>query len=45
MKSVRDGETELPQDTILKIESHVLFKKGELTGEHVMESFIGNYEI
>jgi hypothetical protein len=42
---VRDEEKELPQDKILKIESHVLFKKGALTGENVMESFIGDYEI
>jgi len=27
LKSVMDGETELPQDKILKIESHVLYKK------------------
>lgn len=31
-------------DKLLKIESHVLYKKWELTWEKVMETFIWNYE-
>jgi len=31
-------------DKLLKIESHVLYKKWYLTGEKVMETFIWNYE-
>ena len=45
INALYDGETPLPESTLLKIESHVLFNKGGLTGEHVMESFIGNYGI
>ena len=46
IQEVLDGAGEtLPPDYILKIESHVLYKKGHLTGEKVMESFIGNYVI
>jgi type II secretory pathway pseudopilin PulG len=45
IKPVIDEGTLLPTDKILKIESHVLFQKGSLTGEKVMETFIGNYEI
>jgi len=30
---------------LLKIESHVLYKKWELTGEKVMETFMWNYEL
>ncbi|MDR2191198.1 MAG: hypothetical protein LBP53_08825 [Candidatus Peribacteria bacterium] len=37
---VYENGTALPTDHILKIESHVLFQKGALTGEKVMESFI-----
>jgi hypothetical protein len=40
IKGVIDEGKELPQDKILKIESHVLFQKGSLTGDKVMESFI-----
>ncbi|GHV25576.1 hypothetical protein FACS1894176_04380 [Bacteroidia bacterium] len=45
VKTISEGSTTLPADKLLKIESHVLFKKGALTGDTVMESFIGNYEI
>ena len=34
----------LDKDTLLKVESHVLYKKWHLTWEKVMETFIGNYE-
>ncbi|MFA7298070.1 MAG: prepilin-type N-terminal cleavage/methylation domain-containing protein [Candidatus Absconditabacterales bacterium] len=40
---VREGENILPRDSILKVESHVLYNKGSKTGEVVLESFIGNY--
>ncbi|MFA6256269.1 MAG: prepilin-type N-terminal cleavage/methylation domain-containing protein [Candidatus Absconditabacterales bacterium] len=40
---VREGENILPRDSILKVESHVLYNKGTKTGEVVLESFIGNY--
>ncbi len=40
---LKEGEKTLSMNKILKIESHVLYKKGELTGESIMESFIGNY--
>ncbi len=33
------------RDKILKIESHVLYKKWYLTGEKVMETFMWNYEL
>ena len=33
----------LPRDSILKVESHVLYFRGSKTGEVVLESFIGNY--
>lgn len=33
----------LPLDQLVKIESHVLYKKGSITGEVVLESFIWNY--
>ncbi len=38
-----DGKV-LDTDKILKIESHVLYKKWYLTGEKVMETFMWNYE-
>ncbi|MFA7717398.1 MAG: prepilin-type N-terminal cleavage/methylation domain-containing protein [Candidatus Absconditabacterales bacterium] len=38
---VREGNTILPLDSIVKVESHVLFIKGTNTGEIVLESFIG----
>lgn len=38
-----DGEM-IDTDKLLKIESHVLYKKWYLTWEKVMETFIGNYE-
>lgn len=34
----------IDSDKLLKIESHVLYKKWALTGEKVMETFIWNYE-
>jgi prepilin-type N-terminal cleavage/methylation domain-containing protein len=40
IKGLTDGGVALPEQEILKIESHILFKKGEMTGETVMESFI-----
>lgn len=33
------------RDKLLKIESHVLYKKWYLTGEKVMETFMWNYEL
>ena len=33
----------LPNDKILKVESHVLYKKWYKTGDLVFESFIWNY--
>ena len=32
------------KEKLLKVESHVLFQKGALTWEKVMETFIWNYE-
>lgn len=40
---VREWENVLPRDSILKVESHVLFNKWSKTWEVVLESFIGNY--
>ena len=37
------GDT-IDTSKLLKIESHVLYKKWEFTGEKVMETFIWNYE-
>ncbi|MEI6426568.1 MAG: hypothetical protein WCO66_04420, partial [Candidatus Absconditabacteria bacterium] len=33
----------IPRDQLVKVESHVLYNKGTMTGEVVLESFIGNY--
>ena len=40
---VENGDT-IDKDKLLKIESHVLYKRWGLTWEKVMETFIGNYE-
>lgn len=40
---VKEWSSELPQNQILKIESHVLYMKWATTGEVVFESFIWNY--
>ncbi len=40
---VREGENILPRDSILKVESHVLYMKGSKTWEVVLESFIWNH--
>ena len=40
---VENGAT-INKDKILKVESHVLYKKWTLTWEKVMETFIWNYE-
>jgi len=40
---VREWDKILPRDSILKVESHVLYNKGSKTGEVVLESFIGNH--
>jgi len=40
---VRDGSKLLPSNKILKIESHVLYRKGVKTWDVVLESFIWNY--
>jgi len=40
---VREWDKILPRNSLLKIESHVLYNKGSKTGEVVLESFIGNY--
>jgi hypothetical protein len=44
IKEVSDGENTVDSDKLLKIESHVLYKRWYLTGEKVMETFIWNYE-
>ena len=41
---VKYDENESINDKLLKIESHVLYKKWALTWEKVMETFIWNYE-
>lgn len=41
--SVREWSKILPRDSILKIESHVLYNKWTKTWEVVLESFIWNY--
>ena len=40
---VENGEL-IDKDKILKLESHVLYKRWELTWEKIMETFIWNYE-
>ena len=40
---VREGETQISADRILKVESHVLYNKWTKTWEVVLESFIWNY--
>jgi hypothetical protein len=44
IKDVDSGEWKIDPDKLLKIESHVLFKKWALTWEKVMETFIWNYD-
>lgn len=39
-----DDENIIDTNKLLKIESHVLYRKWPLTWERVMETFIGNYE-
>ena len=41
---VAEDNTPVDANKLLKIESHVLYKKWYLTGEKVMETFIWNYE-
>lgn len=41
---VTDWGKEIGSDKLLKIESHVLYKRWYLTGEKVMETFIWNYD-
>ncbi len=40
---VKEWDAYLPEDKIMKIESHVLYMKGWYTGEVIFESFIWNY--
>ena len=40
---VREWDKILPPNKILKVESHVLYMKGSITWEVVLESFIWNY--
>ena len=40
---VREGETILPRDKLLKVESHVLYVKWSKTWEVILESFVWNY--
>lgn len=40
---VREGDLVLPRESILKVESHVLYRKGTKTWSVVLESFIWNY--
>jgi prepilin-type N-terminal cleavage/methylation domain-containing protein len=42
-KPVKEWDNFLPQDKIMKVESHVLYMKWGATGEVVFESFIWNY--
>lgn len=42
-KPVKEGDNFLPEDKIMKVESHVLYVKWWTTGEVVFESFIWNY--
>jgi len=42
-KAVKENNETLAIDKILKVESHVLYKKWAYTGELVFESFIWNY--
>ena len=44
IKSVDSDEWEIDNDKLLKIESHVLYKKWIFKWDKVMETFIGNYE-
>ena len=44
IKGVDSNEWELDRNKLLKIESHVLYKKWIFKWEKVMETFIGNYE-
>ena len=41
---VDEGGNVVDTDKLLKIESHVLYRKWYLTGEKVMETFMWNYE-
>lgn len=38
---IKEGETELDKNKILKLTSRVLYKRGNSTGEVLLESFIG----
>lgn len=40
---VREWSDILPRESVLKLESHVIYSKGSKTGEVVLESIIGNY--
>jgi hypothetical protein len=42
-KPVREWDKLLPENKIMKVESHVLYIKWSFTGEVVFESFIWNY--
>ena len=44
IKQVSDEGKPVDSNKLLKIESHVLYRKWYLTGEKVMETFIWNYE-
>ena len=44
IESIDPWESANLDDNLLKIESHVLYKRGSLTWDKVMETFIGNYD-
>ena len=44
IKEVSDENGDIDEEKLLKIESHVLYKRWYLTGEKVMETFIWNYD-
>jgi len=45
-KPLLEGTNELPQDKVIKVESHILYNNSALlTGEEIIETILGNYEI
>ena len=45
-KALTESWTELPTDKVVKVESHILYNNSSLlTGEEVIETILGNYDI
>ncbi len=44
-KSLTESGNKLPEEKVLKVESHILFNNGLLTWEDVIETILGNYEL